>query len=376
MSNFEYSALSSHEGVVDEVHQRLFLPGYSRVWVFDATKIADGMKAMHWLGHSGELYGAPEKTTASEMVQAGSAAYDRVNNRLFVIDHERVLVFDAANIKDGMPAFGVIGQPDFTSSQEYTHLQDFGFPSGLAYDSKRQRLFVACSERAHVLVYDVSNLTLGLAPSFVLGKKEAPGKMESPRMMTPEEYNPGFWSRIKMFVASVVSSITEKFAPSGRWRISYPYGLAFDEQHDRLFVTDRNAHRVLVFNAAKIENGMNADAVLGQPNFGAYAEPRRVSDANLRIPASVVYDSKQDRIFVSDVGRNRVLVFDTKKIENGQKAVAVLGPMDNESFGKLTFDPIGNRLIVGANEKLLIYDATNISADMKPSIVVHAKHRK
>lgn len=107
-------------------------------------------------------------------------------------------------------------------------------------------------------------------------------------------------------------------------------------QDGRLFVADTQNHRVLIWNRIPTSNDQAADVVVGQPNFTtipqvdisrAVVEPK---NNNLLNPVSVTSDGR--RLFVSDLGHNRVLIWNTIPTSNGAAADIVLGQPDFTSF--------------------------------------------
>lgn len=85
-----------------------------------------------------------------------------------------------------------------------------------------------------------------------------------------------------------------------------PAGIAVDVT-GRIYVTDRDNHRVLVFS--NIADTV-ADIVFGQPNFSTnVANNGGVTATSLHTPSGIAVDAT-GRIYVADEGNNRILVFD------------------------------------------------------------------
>ena len=86
-------------------------------------------------------------------------------------------------------------------------------------------------------------------------------------------------------------------------------------QNGRLYVADTQNNRVLIFNRIPTSNGAAADVVLGQPDFTTFVEPdltqqkNNVSAKQLLNPVAVSSDGVH--IFVTDLGYNRVLIWNT-----------------------------------------------------------------
>lgn len=87
-------------------------------------------------------------------------------------------------------------------------------------------------------------------------------------------------------------------------------GVAIDPTSGKVFVADFNNNRVLRFaNYNSLVTGASAEAVLGQPDFVTNAAPDPPTRTSMRLP-QVVWVDAQGRLFVCDVGNNRVLRFD------------------------------------------------------------------
>jgi uncharacterized protein (TIGR03437 family) len=98
-------------------------------------------------------------------------------------------------------------------------------------------------------------------------------------------------------------------------------------QGTRLFVADTDNSRVLIWNSIPTSNNKPADVVLGEPNFTT-APSETTSDlpptaSNLFDPVSVTSDGQH--LFVTDLGHNRVLIWNSIPTQNGQAADVVVG---------------------------------------------------
>jgi uncharacterized protein (TIGR03437 family) len=106
--------------------------------------------------------------------------------------------------------------------------------------------------------------------------------------------------------------------------------------HDgKLFVADEKNYRVLIWNRIPTENFAPADVVLGVPNFETFIEPDLTKGvtptaSNLLNPVSVTTDGQ--RLFVADLGHNRVLIWNSIPTENGKAADVVVGQPDMTSW--------------------------------------------
>ncbi len=164
--------------------------------------------------------------------------------------------------------------------------------------------------------------------------------------------------------------------------VANPYGLYYPEHtvidyvNHRLFVTDKWNSRILIFN---LDNNNNltdkiADKVLGQTDM--YSRDEREGANGLNKPQGITFDPAGNRLFVSDTKNNRVLIFDTSTITNGEDAVAVIGQTNftNTTHGTssselyrpqgLFYDTANNRLFVAdySNNRVIVYtNASNIA---------------
>ena len=83
----------------------------------------------------------------------------------------------------------------------------------------------------------------------------------------------------------------------------------------KLYIADTQDNRILIYNKIPTTNGVAADVVVGQPNFTTFvqtdltkATPNPTA-ANMEDPVSVTTDGQ--RMYVTDLGQNRVLIYNT-----------------------------------------------------------------
>jgi DNA-binding beta-propeller fold protein YncE len=235
------------------------------------------------------------------------------------------MVFDVASITNGENAIHVLGQPSFTSSGPANTQNGLNNPFGVALEPGTSRLYVTASGNNRVLVYDVSTITDGEDAINVLGQ-------------------PNFTSQ--------PSSLAQN-------RLRTPTSVTHDG-NNQLYVADYGNKRVMVFDTAVITDGENAVHVLGQSDFTSNAASLTAASLG---PWGVAIDPATNRLFVSDADNNRLLVFDTTVITDGEDAVNVLGQSDfttgTEGYtaSKLNF-PMGLAYEPGMN-RLYISDQEN-----------------
>ena len=118
--------------------------------------------------------------------------------------------------------------------------------------------------------------------------------------------------------------------------LSGPETLVVDD--GRLFLSDYGNNRVLIWNTAPTSTQVPADLVVGQPGFGLndYA----CSAAGLASPES--FTVADGRLILADAANNRVLIWNTIPTASGTPADLVLGQSSFESCAANDDDQDGN----------------------------------
>ena len=153
-------------------------PSGNRVTVYDIATITNGEPAVNVLGQA-NFTASVSTTSQAGLNSPSGLAYDEVNRRLFVSQSgaNRVSIFDVASITDGEAAANVLGQATFTGGATSNASTGMNNPQGLAFDNVGQRLFVVQVSNNRVTVYDVatSTITNGKAASYILGQSSFAG---------------------------------------------------------------------------------------------------------------------------------------------------------------------------------------------------------
>jgi uncharacterized protein (TIGR03437 family) len=266
--------------------------------------------------------------SATLLGAVGGIAY--ANDTLFVVDsnrlgatpvNHRVLLFK--NISASLPAPAdelpvssarcqvcvgvanvVLGQPDFTTAELKPAAADkLRSPGGVATDGNV--LVVADTDNNRVLIWHSIPQFNGQPANVVVGQPD--------------------FSR-------AVANDGGQFTPT-RTGLRGPQGVWI--QNGRLFVADTGNNRVLIWNSIPRQNHQPADLVLGTPDFTTFIQPDLLKaelapKANtLLSPSSVTSDGI--RLYVSDLGHNRVLIWNSIPTQNQQPADVVVGQPDMES---------------------------------------------
>jgi sugar lactone lactonase YvrE len=240
----------------------------------------------------------------------------------------------------------VIGQPDFTSNSGNQGGTDSGanktyWPNGAWMDGKK--LIFADIRNNRVLIYNSIPVSNNASADVVIGQAD-------------------FTSR----------SANQGNASPGANTLSGPYSVSSDGT--RLFVADAMNNRVLIYNTIPTSNNASADVVIGQADFTGNNENQGGSIAanTLYTPSGVfTYGGK---MYVNDAFNNRVLIFNSIPTANNASANVAVGQADLTSVSNSSIDPKtaqntlyvpyhaftdGTRLFVSdyGNSRVLIYDS-------------------
>ncbi len=275
------------------------------------------------IGQSNFTAQAFDLLSASRLGAAGGVAY--VNNTLFVVDSNRVQAAPVLNrvliynnisnfvtppetdIPQGTacPVCGgtanvVLGQPDFVTSPV-----PLTFPLPPPTASSLRTPTAVASDGVHLVIADTDNNRVLIWNSIpTVNNQPADVVLGQPDFVT---------------VKALVLDNKSFRAPQGVWL-----------QGGKLFIADTQNHRVMVWNAIPTTNQQPADYVLGEPNFTTAPGQQVVSITpaanNLFYPIAVTSDGT--RLFVTDLGNNRVLIWNSIPTQTQQAADLVVGQPD------------------------------------------------
>ncbi len=380
----------------DSENQRLFVadPTLNRVTVYNlADGLSDSEAAINVLGQA-NFTSSTAATTQTGMNVPYGLAYDSATERLFVSEGtgNRVKVYDVTAISDNENAINVLGQTTFTGTAAGDTQAGMNAPRGLAYNSVNSTLYVAESTGDRVKTYNVSAITDGENAINVLGQANFTGAtpantqagLNNPTGVLIDSTNSLLYvpqsgsSRVSVFDVSAITDnenavdllgqYDDDLSPPGpiytkttinnashQLGMSAPNGVALDATNNRLFVADSTNNRVLVYNldASHAPIDIFPDAVLGQLNY--YSNAVATTQIGLSSPVALSFDEARNILFVSDFTNNRIMVFDTASITNGEAAVNVLGQV---SF---TIATAGTTQLNLSGPRQLAYDSTSHS---------------
>ncbi len=281
-----------------------------------------------------------DQPSATVLGGISGLAYDAATDTLIVADSNRVFstpidnrVLLFKNISSMLPAptadlpylikcpvcVGqaslVLGQPDFVTTTDQTPVisqSNLRTPTAVASDGVH--LVVADTDHNRVLIWNSMPSTNNQPADVVVGQPNfttgsVPGNTPNAKSMR---------------------------GPQGVWI-----------QNGKLYVADTQNNRILIFNQIPTTNGAAADLALGQPSLTSFVEPDLTQQktgalaTNLLNPVSVTSDGT--RLYVTDLGNNRVLIWNTIPSTNGAPADVVIGQPDMVS------SPPNNAFTVSTN---------------------------
>ena len=255
-----------------------------------------------------------------------SVATDGVHIVAADTDNNRVLIWNSIPQANGAPADLVLGQPDFTTVAPNSGTSGVLVPSARSLRGPQGvwiqdgKLFVSDNMNHRVLIWNTWPTSNFQPADVVLGQPD--------------------------FTTQIEGDLTKSSPAATPTNLLNPAAVSSDGV--RLFVVDLGHHRVLIWKTIPTQNGTAADLVVGQPDLvsslpnhtgagGVCASNGTDSSGNATYPAlcgaTLSFPrfalSDGTRLFISDGGNDRILVFNSIPTQNGAKADVVLGQPDD-----------------------------------------------
>lgn len=299
------SSLAGPSGISTDSSGNLFVAdtNNNRVMVWTAPATADGQSANIVLGQTW-FFSNGEGTTNATLSRPQDVGHSS-SGAVMVADsnNNRVLIWNTGVVVSGQSANIVLGQTNFTLSAKGTAATKMSLPSSVS--SAGVLTLIADAQNNRVLVYLSTISNNGQAAGLVLGQLTVGD--------TPD------------FYGNTMNNPQDK-------GFNGASDVAIDNIHHKMFVSDTNNNRVLVFNLNTL-NALTdhfADYVIGQQSFSSNSSNQGggVGATTLNAPTGVIYDNINQRLYVSDTGNNRVLVYNSDIAMNAQAANIVLGQID------------------------------------------------
>ncbi|WP_246028288.1 NHL repeat-containing protein [Leptospira fletcheri] len=254
----------------------LALDSSGGLWVVDTSneRVLHFPKGVSTGGSADAIIGVTGTTgtTSSLLYTPSGVGVDNAGG-IWVIDYAnfRALHFSAP-FSNGMSADLVLGQPNFTTGATGTpSASNLGGPNAVRVDSSGN-VWITDNISSRVLRYSPP-FTNGMNANLVIGA-------------------PNF--------TSTMNGVT------GQNTLWAPSGLSFDSKGN-VWVTD-NSYRRVTHYSAPFSNGMNADNVLGEPDYASFNANLTVSASTFNNPFDVTV-TPCGQVWVADINFNRITYF-------------------------------------------------------------------
>ncbi len=255
-----------------------------------------------------------------------------INEKLLIADfsNNRVLIFNTIPTRNNTSADLVIGQSSLSGSGSGTSQTTLSGTSGVAYDPSTGKVVIADYSNNRVLIYNHLPAANGASADVVIGH----------------------------------SDFNTATGGTSAVLLTHPYSARILD--NKLMVADFNNNRVLIWNSVPTTNGVSADVVIGQVDFthGSANQGGSVNANTLSRPADMNWDGR--RLYVSDTGNSRVLIYNGIPTRNNASADVVLGQANFTSSsvnqgGSVNANTIAasDAFILLINDQLFIGDNNN-----------------
>lgn len=288
----------------------------NRVLIYSPIPSAGNPAASFVLGQNDFFTNTASSGGVSATTLSKPSSVAVFGNELWITDsaNQRLLKWNSLPVSNAAAADIVTGQKNFTSaSGNYYDIPSSYLTLNEPYTGSLRggRLFVMDRANNRVLIWNSLPKVNNQMPDLVLGQAD--------------------------FVSNVSSngpSTSECGGVAGVNRCSLAGAIGMATDGTRLVISDRNAHRILIWNQTPTRNQQPADLVLGQPDFTSSTEnngPNTVScggaggtnACSLSSPLGVSLDG--DKLLVADYGNHRILIWNQFPTQNQQPADLVLG---------------------------------------------------
>jgi hypothetical protein len=375
--------------------------GNNRVLIFNSIPGADDASANFVVGQTNMTNGSANQGGAAtdKTLNSPSAAYVS-SGKLIISDtsNNRTLVYSSVPVSDNTSADFVIGQADFThnSANQGGSVESTTLSSPRSAFVGGGKLFLADSSNNRVVGLDSIPADDNTSYDLVLGQVDMthnaanqPGTPAANALAAPDYvFSDGTHlfvaeqdnNRVLIFNSIPTSSDASADVVVGQPNMSSvspnqggspaantlkaPYGVWSDGT--KMVIADYQNHRVLIYNHIPIQNNASADFVIGQVDMTHNSSNQGGSiDANTISGPIGVY-SNGEKLFVSEILNNRILIFNHIPTQNNASADYVIGQVDfnHGSANQGGASPAANTLrfpfhISAAGEKLIVGDANN-----------------
>jgi len=301
---------------------KLFIADRSnnRVLIYNSIPAASGANADLVIGQTDSTGSSENQGQASPSANTlyHPSAVHCDGTKIFIADqgNNRVLIYNSIPTSNNASADVVVGQVDMTTNVQYSSFSvtanNLGGPNSVYSDGTK--LFVSDFYRSRVLIYNSIPTSNNASADVVVGQ------------------------------ADMNASSQNRSGSATANTLSDPSGVSSDGT--KLFIADLYNNRVLIYNSIPSSNGANADVVVGQPNMTERSANQNGSVAgnSLNYPAGVF--SNGSKLFISDTENDRVLIFNSIPGSDNVSADEVVGRanLTGGSSGSLSstlYQPMG-----------------------------------
>lgn len=304
------------------------------------------------LGQPGFTSSIPNNGGLSGLVLKGPYSVARAGQKLIVADTEnhRVLIWNSVPAGQSAPSV-VLGQASFTTNTANSgglSARSLDTPSFVYSDGTR--LLVADTGNHRVLIWNriptqsnrAADLVVGQA-SFTTNAQNAGGVSASTlsgpncalvsgsKLIVCDTLNNRvlIWNTIPRNNGTAAEVVVGQATMAGSspatepGRLNGPYFARV--LGTRLAVSDYNNHRVLFWNTLPTQNGVAADTALGQPDLNSGTPMNGgLGPHSLYAPGDLALDAT-GRLYVSDYGNSRILLWNSVPSASGTPADSLLG---------------------------------------------------
>jgi hypothetical protein len=244
----------------------------------------------------------------------------------------KVKLWNSTPTANGTAANVVVGNSGFFCSTSPVTASLTSDVEGVAFSPDGQKLIVSDAGNNRVLIWNSVPTSANTSANVVLGQ----------------------------------ANFTTNTSGISATKFNYPSGV-FVGSNGKLYVSDFNNNRVLIWNSIPTVSNTPADVVVGQTDFTS--KIIATTAANLYNPWGVCV-APDGRLLVAESGHNRVLVWNTVPTSNGAAANVVIGQVNfiSNSAGTgsaslsypigVTVSPAG-RLVIGDffNNRVMLYNS-------------------
>ncbi len=255
---------------------------------------------------------------------------------------------------NNMPASVVIGQENFINTESNSNAGDSGPISGRGVNnpmglvSNGNNLIVSDSGNNRVLIFNQIPTINGVSADVVIGQENLQG------------------------------GSADQGGSAASNTLDTPRGVIM--VGNKLLIADRANNRVLLWNSIPTQNNARADVVIGQPDMTTVSSG--TTSTKMNQPAGLYYDEDTGKLFISEWGNDRVLIYNRLPTANGSEASAVIGQTNLTSSGTGTTaakfnNPTGIKVINGklyiadlSNNRILVWNAVPTSNGASADIAI------